>query len=841
MKHLFAVLALLLPLALTAAAQNAPSLSERLEQWETDARAIEEALDADRHTLETIARARALLESDLLEVLPAREALQTRIAPLRDQLEALGEAPADPQTEAPQIATERQRLLAEIGEVEARLRRTDQAEARAEGLLVQLSEKRKTLFTDQLLSRGPSLLEAATLPAALASIQRTGRIIVLETLSRIDRQSTEMNVPRLVPLILPVVLIGVALAVLIKVRNVAIVRLQRSVNYDSPHSRRVAAGLGMTLARLLLPASAVALILVAVDASGLLGGQGKRLLEGLRSGAALLIGAYALGGAYYAPSAPALRLSRLGDRDARRAFRWLMILALVVGLDRALVVQGEGMGLAIEGLTLLNAALIGAGALALAAFAYYLRRPPATAEPDAPDAPAPARDPASPDPEDDPEEQRTRTAASSISLLSLLRLVAWLVALSAPVLALSGYYAGSRFLFYPLVFSGAVIGVCLLLFHVVRTIVDQIASSHDGDSAIDKLQLIPIGVALLLGCAAAPVLALIWGADAADLSEMLRMVASGFTVGEVRVSPVDFIAFVGVLVLGIVITRSLQRLLRQTVLPLTGMDAGGRDAITAGAGYLGIVAAALVAVSSAGLDLSNLAIVAGALSVGIGFGLQNIVNNFVSGVILLIERPIKAGDWIELPSGMGHVKNINVRSTEVETFDRASLFVPNSQLIAENVINWTHSNLNGRVIIQVGVAYGTDTRLVERILSEIARAHPMILRRPPPSVLFRSFDADSLAFEIRAILRDVNWKLSVQSDINHEIARRFTAEGIVIPFSQTDIHFQGAEEIGEAFGRGLGRARLANGSGMPQIGEGNDAPPDNRNGGPGRPNAGDDR
>jgi small-conductance mechanosensitive channel len=255
------------------------------------------------------------------------------------------------------------------------------------------------------------------------------------------------------------------------------------------------------------------------------------------------------------------------------------------------------------------------------------------------------------------------------------------------------------------------------------------------------------------------------------------------------------------------LTRFLQRILSRSVLPVTGLDAGGQAAVRAGVGYVGITLAAVVAISATGLDLSNLAIVAGALSVGIGFGLQNVVNNFISGIILLVERPIKVGDWVELGSGMGYVKRINVRSTEVQTFDRASLIVPNSELISGPVTNWTHTDMQGRLIVPVGVAYGTDTRKVEAILLEIARAHTMLLRRPEPYILFRRFGADSLDFEIRGVLRDVNWIFRVVSDMNHEIARRFTEEGIEIPFAQRDLHLRNADEVGRSISDALRSGR----------------------------------
>jgi potassium-dependent mechanosensitive channel len=198
----------------------------------------------------------------------------------------------------------------------------------------------------------------------------------------------------------------------------------------------------------------------------------------------------------------------------------------------------------------------------------------------------------------------------------------------------------------------------------------------------------------------------------------------------------------------------------------------------------------LIGISAAGINLTSLALIAGGLSLGIGFGLQNIVQNFVSGLILLAERPFKAGDWIVAGGVSGNVKKISVRATEIETFQKQTVIVPNSELINAAVGNWTHKNKLGRVDVPVGVAYDCDPRRVHAVLSEIVEAHPSILKNPAPMVAFTAFADSSLNFEVRFFLADITSQVPVQNDIRFAIHERFKQEGIQIPFPQRDLHIK---------------------------------------------------
>ena len=263
-----------------------------------------------------------------------------------------------------------------------------------------------------------------------------------------------------------------------------------------------------------------------------------------------------------------------------------------------------------------------------------------------------------------------------------------------------------------------------------------------------------------------------------------------FTIGELQVSVNIVLMTCAVLYLSYVVSWLIQAFLDVEVMTPRNMEHGVKFAIKTLVHYSLIFLGFLVAISVAGIDMSKFAVLAGALGVGIGFGLQNIVNNFISGLILLFERPVKIGDMIAIDNQLGRITRIGLRSTVVETYDRAEVIVPNAELISERVTNWTFTSNMARITLPVGVAYGTPLERVLTALQVVAREHAEVLRDPEPVALFIEFGDSSINFELRAWIGDVNERLRIRSELGLAIDEAFRKNGITIPFPQRDLHLQ---------------------------------------------------
>ena len=410
-----------------------------------------------------------------------------------------------------------------------------------------------------------------------------------------------------------------------------------------------------------------------------------------------------------------------------------------------------------------------------------------------------------------PLEEKEVEGMPSLTGLRLLRLPMWGISLAIVVTSFAGYLALSRFIAQQLIVTGSILALVYLLLLWADGYAQSMSDEHSGVGAWlkntgnldqDKRERLSVPVSLLLKflilVASVPLILLQWGYPWPDIIELYRQLFFGFRVGSTEISLAAILASVIVFILGYFAAKLFQGWLDRQVLKPAGLSGGLRDSIRTTVGYAGILAAALLALSYAGFNLSNLAIVAGAFSVGIGFGLQSVVSNFVSGLILLAERPIKIGDLVTVGGEEGHVRKISVRSTEIETFDRANVLIPNSSFITDKVKNWTLRNNTVRVTIPVVVAHGNDPRLVNTLLLKVAQDHLNVMTSPEPFVDFEDFNADSLNFKLYAYIYDLSKGTSTRTDLRIGILEAFKASGIVLPSRHTEVLLHEMEWLRDA-------------------------------------------
>lgn len=734
-----------------------------IKTWNNVATLAEETIERDAASNESFERLRAEIAEYRASFTAGTQINAERIATLRTQIDALGPVPESGE-EPEDIAARRTQLETQLETLQAPVRVSEEAFRRADGLIREIDTIIRERQARRLLALGPSPLNPAHWPTAFED--SSGILLAIgqevETLSDPDRrQKMAANLP------LVLVFMAIALALIIRGRawaGMGLTYLRRWGGRGSGVWRFL-----VSLLRIFLPLTGLLILTHALRLTGLAGTRTDQILEALPAFGFVLLGFRWLAERLFA-RIPEDALIPLPD-SKRAAARFYMLVLSLLFVSRAVVELFVGFDeVAPSTDAVLAFPIVVLIALVMAPVGLILRSFYV---------------------ENDPESEEAPRGLGFARVVRVAGTALVVVSVVSPIMAAIGYAEAGNALLYPTLVSLLILGFVLALQRFSVDLYGLITG--DEERARDALVPVLVGFALVL--CAIPLLALAWGARVADLTEVWAIFSRGFAIGDTRISPGDFLTFAIIFIVGYSVTRLVQSTLRVNVLPKTRMDIGGQNAIVSGLGYVGIFLAAILAITGAGIDLSSLAIVAGALSVGIGFGLQTIVSNFVSGIILLIERPISEGDWIEVGGQMGYVRDISVRSTRIETFDRTDVIVPNADLVSGTVTNFTRGNKVGRLIVNIGVAYGTNTRRVEGILTEIAEAQPMVLQNPPPMILFNNFGADSLEFEMRMILRDVNWILKVKNDVNHAIAERFAEEKIEVPFAQRDLWLRNPEVL----------------------------------------------
>jgi small-conductance mechanosensitive channel len=360
----------------------------------------------------------------------------------------------------------------------------------------------------------------------------------------------------------------------------------------------------------------------------------------------------------------------------------------------------------------------------------------------------------------------------------------------------------AEFLFLSLIRStGTVLGFMLFMYMirgslewVLRRSSLQRTSwfSRDTDAIIRRVTLF-MDIALC-GLLLLPGNLLIWGVFDSLPAAIKGVFALGFNLGSQRISIGLVIISAGVLYGSFLASWMVQKLLMDEVLARRRVEIGVRVSIARLVHYVFIFIGFILALLALGFEFTKLTIMLSALGIGIGFGLQSIVNNLVSGLILLFERPVRVGDFIELGEKWAEIKKIGLRATTVQTFDQADVIIPNADLVTNQVINWTLSNRRVRLIIPVGVAYGSDISLVMETLLASAEKNSKIAEAPAPQVLFLKFGESALEFELRIWVLDAEERLAVKSELHQEIDRRFREAKVEIAFPQRDLHLRSVDD-----------------------------------------------
>ncbi|QQP88096.1 mechanosensitive ion channel family protein [Skermanella sp. TT6] len=704
----------------------------------------------------------------------------------RQLADALGTPPAEgAPPEAPAVAADRQRLSKIIGELDGRARQAELIATRADILMRTATDKRMQQFTDALFQRGPLPLERETwnsLPVQADYLR--DRVVQAVAATAADPAWRDRGIELAAAFL-------VALGVAWPLRRWLLRRFgHRPVATHPSYRQRVVAMAVEAVGRCLM--TVLPTVAVAVALHHLIGGDVRTLpLQALISaaagGLAFFLFFSGLARAILAPDHSVWQLTGLEPASARALVHRITLFAggLAVA-GGAVVLQSRMLSPPeLQAVTGFAAMLLATAALMFLLPGRLWRTVP------------PVQEPVQPPPADAAAEAPAAAGGSWVHL----RFLGGAVALAALGASAAGYHNLSVYVGMLSLAAVAVGGLLLLARGVAREMLTMVMEreqgpvaelrrllvrSERGVQAADWCGRVAIDFALIT--LAAAILLPLSGIDWSELRSLFDTFMRGVTIGGVRLAPADIIAAILLFSAAVMVTRYIQRTLDVRVLQRLQIDRGVQNSIKTGIGYFGFMVAMLVAIGALGLDLSNLALIAGALSVGIGFGLQNVVSNFVSGLILLVERPIKVGDWVVVGDKEGVVKRISVRATEIQTFQRASVIIPNSELVSSAVVNWTFKDKFGRIDIKVGVEYGSDLKLVRETLLACANAHPRVARMPGPMVVFRDFGQSSLDFELRCFIPDVDFFLSTASDLRFAIAEAFERNGIAIPFNQQVMH-----------------------------------------------------
>lgn len=793
--NVLAAVVLLLALALAfgagdagAQAPDAGGLRARLDNVRLELSQIETTLAAPAATDDELQRQRARLQPALDQLRELVELQGPRVEQAKLRLDQLGPKPdAGAPPESAEIAREREMRSKAFAEADETMKIARAALLQAEQIQTSISDSRRELFAKALFAAGPSILNPDVWRSAIASVPgdlRASGYIFGDWLSGVsDAFSGSRGA------LVGLAFIGALLLYFARARYLPRFKARFGGAQDTGSLHCLYVALAHIVAGAAPPALASWLIYAALSAAGLLPLRIQPVVGAAVAGLAIFAFVQALADALFAPSQPQRRLVSVMDSTARAVVWIASSLALVMALSKVLEAWLQAIAAGLSVSILLRGIAVIVFALTLIAGLNRIR--------------------------DDKEVEEEACLGPYVPVdgasLGPLRILGWIIGIVMIVAALSGYVVFASFLAEQTLWLGVVTCLFLLAYQFIdvgiphaltgkgRFATKLKASLGFRTETLEKVAVIGAGLLKIVLIIVTLLLVLApWGLESTDFLGSLRAAFFGFQVGGVTISLSSIVVGGLVFALALMATRSLQGWLEGKFLPTTTLDTGLRNSITTAAGYVGYVAAAALAVSVVGLSLERLTLVASALSVGIGFGLQSVVSNFVSGLILLWERPIRVGDQVVVGDAEGIVKRINVRSTEIATFDRSTVIVPNSNLVSGVVRNRVRSDRTGRVLIALSVPRALDASAVRTMLSEVAGAHGDVLQKPSPSVQFKKIGTATIDFELVCIVADVDILGRVTSDLNFAIHKRLSE--IEPPAAGAELLVKGLDGVEQSLG-----------------------------------------
>lgn len=745
-----------------AAAVSAATPAQALNQLGNRLDTLKATLK-DKHATAPLAdlRTAALAVQDQARQLAG--SLTPQMAALQAQLAVLGPPPAKgAPAEAPEVAAQRKQLDKAQANLDAQIKQAQLLNQNALQLAAQLTGMRNDEFQARLASRTATPFSAAfwadparTFPDDLARLKRLGT-------RGADSWREAWQPPNRQPLLLCLIAAALLFGVGRWLLERLLLRLATRRMPDG-HLRRSAMATAVALSAVLTTGLAAQLVYLGLDWNDILDPD----LDALASSVVRLICFAAfvtgLGRALLSVRRPSWRLPALSDLVAQRLQRipWLLGAgALLFGLiERISRTIGSSLPATVATRGLM--ALVISGLIGVA----WLRLREARRQQAA----------------DGEVEHRPLWVGLLGAAAALGVLISWVgVAL--------GYIALAFFVAVQMLWVGVIVASAYLLFHLLNDLIHTLLSprGRSGQRLQDTFQLAPhvldqaatlcsglcrvLLTLLVLATVLTP-----FGDGPSDLLASAGRTFNSLKLGDLPIEPGSIFSAAMVLVIGILLLRMLKRWLREQLLPKSRMEPGMQDSIATLLGYLGGLLVLVLTLAALHVNLTSITWIVSALSVGIGFGLQAIVQNFISGLILLVERPVKVGDWVSLGTVEGDIRRINVRATEIQLWDRSTVIVPNSQLITENVRNVTQANALGRVQITLPMPLDTDAGKVRTLVLDVLNAHPGTLATPAPYLQLASLDDGAMTFNCVAYVNGPRDASGVKSDLLFEILERLRA------------------------------------------------------------------